>query len=303
MSVISAGLLQMDPSQFQTVRDYQVSVAARISSLVRKGAEFVVLPEFAAMIGASLEYSPSDAPDIAELSRAVGRAGFDRAMDFFAAVALANHIHLCPGTFLVSRTDGFANLAPILSPSGDLVAVQGQTHVSEREHGLRFLCSTDLTIVDVRGHRIGFAVGTDAWYPEVSRILALMGADTIVAPTAVPAPYTVWHQTRGLWQAVQQNQVFGIEVCLGGSWLGRTYQGRSRVFAPVEVTPEGRGILSEVASGSIWGELVLALDTSRLDAARRAFPVFDHLNTEMYERSLPDAYLVARSVRVAPERR
>ena len=44
-AVLSCGLLQMDPSQFKTVHDYQISVAARISSLARKGADLVVMPD------------------------------------------------------------------------------------------------------------------------------------------------------------------------------------------------------------------------------------------------------------------
>ncbi|HOK70109.1 MAG TPA: hypothetical protein PLM83_01465, partial [Bacillota bacterium] len=57
-TVLSCGLLQMDPAQFKTVHDFQVSIAARISSLARRGAELVVMPEYAAMIGAGLETAP-----------------------------------------------------------------------------------------------------------------------------------------------------------------------------------------------------------------------------------------------------
>jgi len=75
------------------------------------------------------------------------------------------------------------------------------------------------------------------------------------------------------------------------------------VFAPVEVTPEGRGVLAEIASGSIWGELVATLDPSILAEARKAFPIFEHFNIDIYENQLADAYLVGRTVRLKPEGR
>ncbi|MEA4885015.1 MAG: nitrilase-related carbon-nitrogen hydrolase [Clostridia bacterium] len=320
MRVLSCGLLQMDPSQFLAVHDFQVSLAARISSLARKGAELVLLPEYAAMIGAFLELqeqgdgrSLADSVEdgaastvtnmsVAELASAAGTAAYHRWMDFFAASALSNRVYLCPGTFLLPGEAGYVNTAPIFSPDGDIVAEQGQTHVSEDEYRMGFACSTDLTTFDVHGHRMGIAIGTDVWYPEVGRILALAGVDTILAPTAVPAPYTVWRQTRGLWQVVQQNQVFGVESSLAGSWLGVAHQGRSRVFAPVEATSDGRGTLAEVTFGSIWGELVVALNPVRLTEARKAFPLFEQLNVGMYEEALPDSYQSARVVRTVPER-
>ncbi len=76
------------------------------------------------------------------------------------------------------------------------------------------------------------------------------------------------------------------------------------MFAPVEVTPEGRGVLAEIASGSIWGgELVATLDPSILAEARKAFPIFEHFNIDIYENQLADAYLVGRTVRLKPEGR
>ena len=302
-TVLSCGLLQMDPAQFKTVHDFQVSIAARISSLARRGAELVVMPEYAAMIGAGLETAPHAPGNMFDVARLTGAEGYHRWLDFFAATALSNRVHLCPGTFIVPSDGGYTNSCPFFSPRGDLIAEQLQTHLSEQEDRMGLVCGDDIATFNIHGHKLGIAVGTDAWYPEVGRILALLGVDTILAPTAVPAPYTVWRQTRGMWQIVQQNQVFGVEASLGGEWLGVSYQGRSRIFAPVEVTPEGRGVLAEMTSGSIWEELTATLDPSILAEARRTFPIFEHFTVELYENPLSDAYLVGRTVRLKQGRR
>ncbi|OPZ62882.1 MAG: hypothetical protein BWY85_01935 [Firmicutes bacterium ADurb.Bin506] len=146
---------------------------------------------------------------------------------------------------------------------------------------------------------LGIELATDVWYPEVGRIHALQGADLIIALTAVPAPYTVWRQTAGLWQIAQANQVFGIEASLSGSWLGTTYHGRSRAFAPVECTEGGRGVLAEITSDSESDDFVVQLDTDMLKKARAAFPVFGHFNIDLYVDRLADAYLTTRTVKVA----
>lgn len=305
MSMLACGLLQMDPSQFDSAHDFHVSLTARISSLSRAGAGLIVLPAYSVMVGLALQLEAEGRSPCNpfELARLAGTDGFSVWMDFFAAAALSNRTYLCPGTFIASCDGGFEHRAPLFSPDGDLVLVQLQTHVSDAESQAGMAVGADLAVVDICGHKVGIAIGTDAWYPEVGRILALLGADTILAPTAVPAPYTVWRQTRGLWQIIQQNQVFGVEVSLGGSWLGTTYQGRSRVFAPVEVTPDGRGVLGEVTSESIEGEMTASLDPADLETARRAFPIFDHFNTGVYEARLADAYLVGHPARVKPEGR
>ena len=305
MSHIACGLLQIDPSGFESAHGFRVFLTAKMSALAQAGAALIVLPAYSVMIGPALQIEaegPSPCSPF-ELATLVGTDGFSLWMDFFAAAALSNKIYLCPGTFIAPCDGGFEHCAPLFSPDGDLALAQLQTHVSEAEDRAGMAAGADLAVVDVRGHKVGIAIGTDAWYPEVGRILALLGADTILAPTAAPAPYTVWHQTRGLWQVVQQNQVFAVEASLAGRWLGTTYQGRSRVFGPVEMTPDGRGVLSEVTSESIEGEIIASLDPVDLEIARRAFPIFEHFNIGLYEARLADAYLVGRPARVKPNGR
>ncbi len=303
MSRLACGLLQIDPSQFNSAHDFQVSLTARMMSLARTGVGLIVLPAYSVMIGPALQLeSDGRSPcNPFELARMAGPEVFSKWNDFFAAAALSNRVCLAAGSFIEPSGGGFQHRAPVFSPRGDLIASQLQTHLSEAESQVGMVVGTDLATIDIDGHKIGIAVGTDAWYPEVGRILALLGVDTILAPTAVPAPYTVWRQSSGLWQIIQQNQVFGVEASLGGSWLGVAYQSRSRVFAPVETTPDGRGVLTETTSASTSEELVALLDPAELRVARRAFPIFDYFNIGIYETQLDDAYLVGQSARVRLE--
>ena len=174
MSMLACGLLQMDPSQFDSAHDFHVSLTARISSLSRAGAGLIVLPAYSVMVGLALQLEAEGRSPCNpfELARLAGTDGFSVWMDFFAAAALSNRTYLCPGTFIASCDGGFEHRAPLFSPDGDLVLVQLQTHVSDAESQAGMAVGADLAVVDICGHKVGIAIGTDAWYPEVGRILA-----------------------------------------------------------------------------------------------------------------------------------
>lgn len=307
MSTLACGLLQMNPAAYRSAHDYQVTVAARVSTLARNGARLIVLPAFAVMAGASLErLQPEHGTPferIAAVADSVGIGGYGNWLDFFAASALSNRVYLCPGSYWEQTDGGFIHRAPLFSPDGDIIGEALQTHSTEAEERAGLLCDVELPVFHVENHIVGMELATDVWYPEVGRIHALQGADILIALTAMPSPYTVWKQTAGLWQISQQNQVFGIEASLRGSWLGTAYQGRSRAFAPVEVTDDGRGVLAEITSESERDEFVVELEVDSLQKARSVFPIFEHFNTHLYSERLQDAYLTGRTVKIAPSAR
>ncbi len=197
--------------------------------------------------------------------------------------------------------------AYLFGPDGSALLEQAQTHITPRERQGGMLPGESLEPVKTEIGSIGFVVGTDAWYPEASRILALQGAEILISPQAVPAPYGKWHQVRGLWQEVQQNQVFGVECDLVGAWEGVRYQGRSAIFAPCESTGEQTGFLAHVgpavagemkvapegaAGAYLDQEIIISAQVSLADLrrAQERFPIYRHFNYALYERAIPKVY-------------
>ena len=298
MPSLSCGVLEIDPSLYLTAHEYRLAVAAGVSRLAQHGANLIVMPAHLGMAGATLgRTTPTGKHGFEAIAWAASTVSGSQTgdwQDFYAASALSNKVYLCPGSYWAQVSGGYLHRAELYSPKGDIVGEVLQTHSTEREEQAGLLCGATLPTFRVAGMIVGFELATDAWYPEVGRIHALQGADVIVALTAVPAPYTVWRQTAGLWQVVQANQVFGIEASLSGGWLSTTYQGRSRAFVPVEFSEGGRGVLAEITSDSDSDDFLVSLDAATLEEARSAFPVFDHFNVDLYSRSLSDAYLTAR---------
>lgn len=258
-------------------------VDAAIAAARRLGAALVVLP---AHIGTFLYYterpqegSPHDTaglphdgpawPEVAEAAR-TGRsrvwnakAGSYEEIDvvdtyirFFSRAAAKHQVYLAAGTLLSApERPGASEPVPapplnrgyLFGPDGTLIGTQAQTHLTQEEKALGFGRGETLSVFQTDVGTVGMAIGRDVWVPEVFRILSLMGADIIVCPVALEVPYNPWHQVRGIWQEVQQNQVFGVEACLVGEMFGKTYEGRSAILTSVEASEDGIGFLAHVA--------------------------------------------------------
>ncbi len=193
-----------------------------------------------------------------------------------------------PGSIYVrSGDDRIQEYAAVFDRQGNLVGEQRQTHANPPAISV----SDELATIAVEeGVKIGLLLGRDAWFPEASRILALSGADVLVAPLAPAAPYPAEEALWGMWQEVQQNQTFGVESGLAGQVGSQRYDGRAAVFAPCEITPEASGFLPQPGYYVGTGAQVATLKVEDLRRIRRDYPVFRHLNPALYRKHFPMLY-------------
>ena len=247
------------------------ALAALLGEPVRRaaaaGAGLVVLPQLADLIGR----------DRLELQVEARRVA--------AELARGERIHLVFGAAEGGKA-GF-----LCSPGGEVIGRQRQTHLlpPEKEWGL--VPGDELFTFDTEVGRLGLLVGTDAWYPEVSRILALQGAQVLLSLQAVCRPYTPWRQVAGIWQEAQQNQTFAVESCLSGRLAGSAgleFEGRSAVFAPCEMTPGETGILNDTPDEA--GLVLARLDFAARERVISRYPVLGLLNSPLYHRYFPGVY-------------
>ena len=207
--------------------------------------------------------------------------------EVYGDLARSAGVYLLSGTTLVAEGSGARHEAWLFAPDGTLVGVQAQTHLTPHERAGGLVPGDDLTVVSTPVGEIGILVQTDLWIPEACRILALRGANLLLAPVAVPAPYPEAHQVRGLWQQVQQNQVFGVECGLTGELLGVRYQARPAVCAPCEMTDDESGWLARGVDGR---PLSAVLDYPALQGVVDHYDIFARFNHPLYERYLPAVY-------------
>ncbi|MGE5584515.1 MAG: nitrilase-related carbon-nitrogen hydrolase [Bacillota bacterium] len=276
--------------------------AARASGLVARaaglGADMVVFPAYTGLAylaathpGANLFLGPGFGAAVAKVF--ASPQDDSPQTDFlrlFSGLAAQHHTYIAPGTIPMPTAGGVRNVAHLLSPEGDVIGTQAQTHLSRDERASGFVRSDDLEVFRTSLGTVGFAICEDAWYPEVMRILALRGAQIVLAPIAVPVPYSEWHQVRGMWQNVQQNQVFGVEACLVGLAGGVEFEGRSTMYATCEMTEGDTGVLARVARTTVEDVIVADLSFPSIRSTIERFPVFRHFNPGLYGKWFPQLY-------------
>lgn len=100
--------------------------------------------------------------------------------DSLAALAREFGIWLIPGTVLERGDDGNVyNTAVVYNPDGELVASYRKIFTWRPYEPM--CIGRDFVVFDLPGKgRIGLSICYDAWFPEVSRHLAWMGAELIV---------------------------------------------------------------------------------------------------------------------------
>ncbi len=205
------------------------------------------------------------------------------------ALARQHRVHLVACS--VTRSGGPAyRLATLLGPEGGIAGTQRQTHLSPKEAVAGLSPGGDLAVFDSPAGRLGLLVHTDVRYPEVARLLCLMGATLLVNPIAVQhAPARDWE--RRLWREVQANQVFGLEAPL----VGNGYGGRATIHAPLGMTPGNDGVLAQASTADGDEAVVADLDYVALQQTIDAYPIYRVLNYRVVRRYLPGLY---RDVRV-----
>jgi len=164
------------------------------------------------------------------------------------------------------ETDSVKNRSYLFDVAGEIVGYQDKLNLTADEQGLASPGST-LNVLQTRHGRLGIVIGLDALYPEVSRLLAMQGADLLIGISASPGVAQARAVRSALAMRVEENQVFAAcSFLLGPNYLGRENRedlyGQSALLAPISLTAKGDGILLQAGTDRtetiIGGELPAA---------------------------------------------
>lgn len=104
----------------------------------------------------------------------------------FREMAAQHGVWLIPGSIFESRDGRLFNTAPVIDPSGAVVArYRKMFPFLPYETGVE--PGDEFCVFDVPGvGRFGVSICYDMWFPETTRTLAAMGAEVILHPTMTP---------------------------------------------------------------------------------------------------------------------
>lgn len=258
-------LIQMNSRA--AARDENVDRAcALIADAARGGAELIVLPEFF-----NNEYFPQYR-DARYMDYAETDGGYTQTR--VKTEARRHGAHIVSTIFEMARPGLYYDTAMLIGPDGEIEGKYRKVHPAAllSLEKIYFRGGSSFPVFPVRGWRVGFSICYDNLFPESCRVLALHGAELIVAPYATPIddPWENFLSTRAL-----ENGVYFAacnHVGPEGDWR---MSGKSIV-----IDPSGK-ILSQ-ASGVDEQVLFQDLDRQQVVAARRRFPLFRDRRPEMY---------------------
>ncbi len=302
---LRVGLVQLQLEPVSSVAAYVRAVAAPLAELVAQDVDLVVYPEDAASqllgllpgledLGAaeSVDQLLADVagPDVsvADIFRFLGPITRRIYRETFSSLARLTGTWIVAGSAILPDGDRVFNVAHVFDASGRLAGSQKKLHLLELERQWGLAAGADLTLMKTPFGRLAVPICMDAMYFEPFRIMQARGVEVAALPAANPEPYNVWRVLRGPWARAQDCHLFVLHACMVGRFAGLELTGRSAVYAPVEVTPDGTGVVAQLPDADAPGVLVADLDLGALRRCRA--DMSRSLNPQLLVRYLPDLY-------------
>jgi predicted amidohydrolase len=245
-------------------REANRAVADRLTrAAAADGASLIVLPEKWTAMGSERELRAAAEPldgDTVKWARALAR---ELAVDLVAGSILE----------VVAGQDKLANTSVHIDPQGEIQAVYRKLHMFDVEVGGRSYRESELEQAGdeivlshaAGGVELGLSICYDLRFPELYRILAVLGARIL----AVPAAFTL-ATTRDHWETLLraraiENQAFVIAANqVGAHPAGQESGGRSMIVDPWGV------VLAQAGDGA--GHILAELDLDRQLEIRTRLP-------------------------------
>lgn len=276
---VEVALVQMTVDWFDREANAGRMARAVLRAAQSRQVDLVVFPELA-NIGYVARHSAEFARRYVAAAEPIPGPTTER----LAELAIANHCHVVAG--LAERhpelPDQILDSAIVLAPNGELLAVQRKTHLAgdEREY---FLAGAGFVVARTQAGNIGVALGHDLEIPEAPRLLALAGAELIVAPLAWSLETHEYDRRPGiadrLWRLIGtrafENAAYVLAVNRVGEQTDRRFIGLTGAAGP-----SGR-MLATIDSED-QEILFITLRDDELREARAAAPTFVDRRPELY---------------------
>lgn len=202
---------------------------------------------------------------------------------FLSRMAQKYHLILVGGSIPELDQGNVYNTSFIFDASGTRIGKHRKAHLFDIDikGGIRFMESDTLrpgdhaTVVDTALGKIGVAICYDVRFPELSRRMALMGAELIVLPAAFNMTTGPAHWELSMRARALDNQVY-FAACSPARQENSVYEawGHSMVTDPWGQV---------VAETGIGEDLVLAeIDTGYEAQIRQQLPLLRHRREELY---------------------
>lgn len=227
--------------------------------------DIIILPETW-----NVGFFPENVSDLAD------EANQSKCIQIITDWARENQVNVVAGSIALKENNDVRNRAFVINRNGEIVTFYDKIHLfSPGDEDNFFESGSKYTTFELDGITCGIIICYDLRFPELSRKLAIEGAQILFVPAEWPYPRLEHWKTLSQARAIE-NQMFVI-TCNGVGTAGDLkFCGHSSIIDPFGV------VLSQGKDDEqlIFGEI----DINKVSEAREKIPVFrDRKEKSLYE--------------------
>ena len=246
-----------------------------LEKAVKEQVDIIVFPGFTGCF-----FQQLSCPDNRSIGSIINKTDSGEYIEQVKELSQGYKIAICPGSYWRKEKSNIYHESCLII-DGEVRLKQRQIYLARWERELGFSRGAKIELKEIKDWNIALIISTDVFYPQVSRMAALKGADIVLSPVGFTGEKNRALQVSGMWQEVQQNQFFAVESGFNGFLGEQSFWGESVIYAPLEMTEEGDGYL-ERSSGQ-QSLIIAELDNKKRRKAISKFDVLSQLNREFYQ--------------------
>jgi N-carbamoylputrescine amidase len=287
MTAITVAALQL-PLGSEDEAANIAAVAALVEEAAAAGAQLILPPE--------LFSGPYFCREEDEALFALARPTAEHP-SVIAMQALAAKLKVTiPTSFFERDGHHYYNTLAMIGPDGAIMGTYRKSHIPDGpgyEEKFYFRPgNTGFKVWDVPGEggasvKVGVGICWDQWYPECARVMALMGAELLLYPTAIGSePYDAALDTSRMWRrAMIGHAVSNCMPVVAANRIGT--EGGQRFYGHSFISDEWGDFLAEYGAAET-GVLSARLDLARAATHRAGMGFFRDRRPQLYTRLAQD---------------
>ena len=194
-----------------------------------------------------------------------------------------------PISFYERDINVFYNTVAVIDADGSVLGIYRKTHIpDDHYYQEKFYFTpgdTGFKVWDTRYARIGVGICWDQWFPETARILALLGAEILLFPTAIGSEPTLGKDSRLHWRNVMVGHAAANMIpVIASNRIGKeTDETSEMTFYGCSFIADNHGEIVEQADDHTEIVLVHEFDFDAIAKERREWGIFRDRRPEMYK--------------------
>jgi predicted amidohydrolase len=246
-----------------------------VEKAMKEKVDIIVFPGFTGCFFQQLCYPDRNIQNLLEI------ADSGEYIEQIKELSKSYKITICPGSYWQRKKNNIYHESGLIQ-NGEILLKQRQIYLARWERELGFSRGASTGLTEFKNWQLGIIISTDVFYPQVSRIIALKGADIVLSPVGFTGGKNLNLQINGMWQETQQNQFFTVESGFNGFLGEKVFWGESVIHAPLEMTEKEDGYLDR--SREQKNLLIVDLDNKKRKKTISKYNVLNQLNYQFYRK-------------------